>query len=251
MLAELVRELRALAKTADGLEILKVPEVPESLFVRRGDTFDVIDVPPRRRDHHLEGLSDVISAVKDAAIASAPEVYHCAEGIVVLLDRADRRSTVYLRTRPSERFEALQRLRTAEPMTPRDAIRLLRYELHGSGVDALVSALRRADFTRKGTRTASVDHAKESIGSRIEAEVQGLDKLPEDFAVSTPIYTNPGLRQFVVDVRCGITIDFASERVEIRTLADELQRALDFVQESISDALREALPNVPIFHGKP
>lgn len=251
MLAEFVKQLEATSKKANGVEIVTSPQVPDEVGVRQGDQLVWKAVPPPRRLHEVNGLADLVAACEDKDMAPLPEVYYDRAAIVALLDRNDRRSKVTLNLRESERFTVLRTLRTATHLDVRSAIKLLRFDLHSTGVGTVISALRRVDFTRKGDSSASAQHGKETLGRSVELAVQNAEGVPEDFLVETPIYTNRGLLSFVARVRVGIYLDVQAEKITVQTMADEIEAAYGIVQASIGETLAKALPTVPIFNGKP
>ncbi|MCP3916163.1 MAG: hypothetical protein GY711_11455 [bacterium] len=251
MLAEFLQQLEGLARRANGAEAFKIQDLPEKVMVRKGTEYSIEDVPPARRDHEVHGLSDIVAAVQDEAMAADPEVYH-GRSVKLLLDRGDRRDVVTMPLEVTSRFKRLLALVDGESLSVRDAVKLLRFDLHGTGVDQVISAIRRVDFSRTGAGAQSAAHGSESLGRSIEAKVQDADKIPEEFRVQTSVYSNPGVKDLSrVDVRCGVYLDVERECIEIRVLADELENAVNAAQLAIGNALRELLPEVPVFHGAP
>jgi len=252
MLAKFAEYIVGLGKQSQATDITTVPSIPDKVFVRHGETYAVEDVPPPRRNHTVWGFADVTAAATDADMAKAPELYHDHGEIVVVLDRNDRRDHVTAPLIETDRLTTLQSLADGKRFTVRDAVKLLRFDLHGTGVDSVISAIRKIDFTRKSDGGASVDHGRETLGRSVEAAVQQADSIPEEFRVTTPVYSNPGLKDLsTVTVRCGVYLDMQGECIEIRVLADEIQGAICAAQTAIGDALCAALPGVPVFGGRP
>jgi len=260
MLAEFVRELVALGRRADSIEIESHESLPEVLFVRKGDRYEEHEVPPTRRTGSVNGYADLIAVMKDDGLVladpegGAKEVFHDHSGIVVHLDRLDRRDTFRLALLRSQRFQTLEGLAAGSSMDQQAAIRMLRFGLHGSGVEKLIVALRKVDFTRKSDGRSHLEHGRESLGNSVEAAVQPTSEIPETFMVSVPVYINPGFAELtLVEVWCGISIDLQASPVkfEIRPLADELHSAVLRAQASIGAKLAADLPGTAIFNGRP
>lgn len=251
MLAEFVKSLADQVKKANGAEVVQIPGLPKKVLVRQGEKFELMDVPAPARAHALRGLDDIVELCRDAMIAPAPEVYHSEKEISVVLDRKDRREQVKMALDRSERFASLVGLRKGLSLTPKQAIQFLRVDLHGTGkgVSDVIAGLRRIDFKRQSGSQRTTEHGRETLGRQVEAAVQQADNIPEDFQVTVPVFTNPGLKGINATLRCAVTIDFEQEKIEIATLADEIQLALDGAQKDIHDRLVEALPDVPIFNG--
>lgn len=252
MLAELIDKIRDVGRQADSLQLEVHDSLPETVFARFADRYEQIQVPPPRRAHTLLGFADIVAAVKAEEIAPAPEVFHDETGVRVLLNREDRRSTVSMPLAKTQRFARLEALTSGQDFDVRGAVKLLRFDLHGTGVDKVIGAIRRIDFTRRSEGAASADHGRESLGRSVEAAVQQADQVPEEFTVQTSVYANPGVRELSkVSVRCGVYLDVQNESIEIRVLADEIEAAVNAAQGAIGEALREQLGEVPVFYGAP
>lgn len=253
MLAELLEHLVDLAKASSAAKFHSRPEFPGRVFIEHGGGYSSEDVPPPRRKHHLSGLADVVLATRDKAIAPDPEVYYDGGRVVALLDRSTRVERVTLELARSERWQTLQNLRShPRTLSPAEAVRLLRFDLHGTGVDALVSELGRVDFNRSSNGSHTAEHGRESLGKSVEASVQQADRVPESFAVDVAPFTNPGLRSLRGSVKVGVYVDTGAEGFEIRPLADELELLEANVMAGLRDLLGAELDgSCPLFHGAP
>ena len=253
MLAEFLEKIAGYVRAGSAIECVTSKDIPELVFVRQGAVHSEHEVPPARRAHSVHGYADILSVCSDQ-MAVSPEIFHDHTGIVVHLERGDRRDLVRMPLEQSHRFKVLRDLQTKDPMTQQEAIRLLRFGLHGTGVDSVIAALRRMDTTRKSDGRSLVEHGRESLGRSVEAAVQNADQIPEAFQVHTPVFINPGLAELtMVTIWCGVLLDLASTpvRIEIKPLADEVSNAFIRAQEAIGAALARDLPSKPIFHGKP
>lgn len=239
-----------LKETADSFQYHE-GVLPEKVFVRHGSNLEVFDVPPPRRAHEILTFGDFCEAMLDTAISDAPEVYHDHERIVGLLDRKDRRSYVCMPLIQTARWGTLCGLQAGRDYPVQEAVKAMRFELHGTGIDPVITALRKVDFTRTSSGRSSVEHGREDLGRSVESAVQSADSIPEEFKVATPIYQNSGLRGSIETVRVGVFLDVHGEQVHLRTLADELPQAVCRAQAAIGAALREALGSVPVFNGSP
>lgn len=253
MLAEFIASLEKLAKRANSAEVVQIPGISRRVLVRKGDAFAFEDLPAPDRKLALRGLDDVVELCRDTTIAPAPEVYHAGDAIRVILDRRDRRENAAMALTKSERFESLVALRKGQSFSVKDAIRFLRVDLHstGQGVGELIAGLRRVDFSRSSGTQRTTEHGRETLGRQVEAAIQQTDRVPEDFKVTVPVFTNPGLKGITCTMKCAVNIDLDNEKIEISTLADEIQAALDGAQKDIHDALVGALPEVTVLHGNP
>lgn len=251
MLAEFLDKVRELASRGDSVQIATHDHLPEQVFVRHGDELKIHDVKPPRRHHTLCGYEDITKAVNDPMCVGG-EIFHDSSGVTVHLDRNDRRDHLHLGLEKSERFQKLESMRGGGKGSVRDVIRTLRFDLHGTGIESVIQALSKVDFTRKSDGGASVSHGRESLGQAVEAAVQQAESIPQTFVVHCSVYSNPGFVGLTaVEVICGIYLDLQNEQIEIRVLADELSAAENAAQTAIGAKLAADLPQTPVFHGAP
>lgn len=210
-----------------------------------------LTVPPPVRNHEVHSVDDLLRLLGDKAIAVEPEVFCDDVEVAVLLDRRSRIATARMELLPTQRWDMISGL-AAKPWrgTPRDLVRMLRFDLHGTDIGHVIQALSRLDFVRANTARSQVAHGKESLGGSVEAEAQGIEKVPETFVLSVPIWSTPGCNQNVT-VTMGIYLDVQAQVVELRTLADEVSRATNAALFALADTLREKKPDLPIFVGTP
>lgn len=253
MLAELVASLVGLGRDTTEVTFHQHNECPAKLWVRHGTELRQIDAPAPLRGHGLLGYDDLVAALKDSLIAPAPEVYIAGTSVVAFLDRNERRSRVSITLQESARLKLCRELE-AKPrrMQPRDAVKMLRLDLHGGRHEQVIQALSRVDFTRTGAGKSHVEHGRESLGRSVEAAVQQADNIPKDFVVGVPVWTNSGFARYAVNIEFGLFLDLDEQCVELRVLSDECQRVVNATMVSLAADLRESLDgNVPVFLGTP
>ena len=249
MLSELVGTLVALGKQTDQVDFHSDELLPHVVFLRHGDELREIAVPPLRRNHSVWDIDDVVQFLADKALAPAPDVFVNRGGFLAYLDGEKRVDVLRLEMRHSDRWDTLTGLTTARAFTPRDAVRFLRFELPDTGTQEIVKALARVDFSRSSTGRNAVEHGKESLGRSVEAAVQQADAVPESFRVRSPVWALPGFDRFVVDVTVGVYIDLVGEKVELRTLPDQISRGVGQAVSGVVAFLREHVPGARVFHG--
>lgn len=253
MLSEFVAKIQELATTAGSLQVLRSDDL-RRVFVRHGTELLDFNLPPLQREPVLESFGSVIDLVKDEVVAPRPEVYIDEESIRVLLDRNDRHERAVFPLQRSERFQTIKLLSNPGGigMAPSHWVRKLRFELPDAGVDGLIKALRKVDFTRRSDGSANVQHGKESFGQSVELAVQQAADVPETFMVTVPVFAD---RDLVPHSQCNVTfgvfIDLEKQQVVMRPLADEVARAELWALERVSALLCEAAPGVPVFRGTP
>lgn len=152
----------------------------------------------------------------------------------------------------SQRLKLCRAIEAApRTMHPRDAVKMLRLDLHGGKHEAVIQALSQVDFTRNSTGRSHVEHGRESLGKSVEASVQQADKVPKEFTVGVPVWTNNGFTRYSVLLTFGVFLDLDNQAVELRVLSDECQRVVNQSLLAVVADLRDSLPNVPVFLGTP
>lgn len=255
MLADLMTKLQEMARGEAAVHFHENPKLPGKVFLVQGDSCEEFEAPPLERSHGIEDVASLVSLVANSEIATKPELF-CGSGGVTAILGESRRETAYMTLDTTTRWQSLWRLRSIESMSIQAAVQLLRFDLHGTGVDTVITALRRVDFKRSSDGSSVVEHGRESLGRSVEAAVQQADQIPEEFRVSVPVYAKPGLLDLsTVSVRCGVYLDVVSEAVRIKPLADELESAQQAALGRLADYLRNELAErgreCPVFVGTP
>lgn len=250
MLSEFVEKIVALVTNASKAEF-KTHETLNKVFVSQGGSYTTFDIPPLPRGGILQGLDDLVLACRDTAIAPAPEIYHQPDMLVVLLDREDRHERLALGLNRSALFRTVTELER-NAFTQRDLIRTLRIKL-GLGSDhPVLKAIRRVDFRRRNDGSSVVERGKESLGRAVEMEVQSAEDIPEHFDLTMPVYANPGIRnESETTVRLHVDIDIENETFWVGPVADALEIAMQAVHMRLAAILRDQLPGVQVFFGRP
>lgn len=253
MLAEFFDRIVGLARGAHSLDFKTHEQLPDTVFVRHAGELQTHVVPPPKRAHKLLGLDDLLLALRDPIIAYAPEVYVAGGRVCALLDRNERRSMVTIDLQETKRFQLCAQLQ-AQPrqFQPKDAVKMLRLELHGGNHEHVIQALSRIDFTRNSAGKSHVEHGRETLGRSVEAAVQQADNVPKSFTVGVPLWTTSGFTRYGVTVEFGVFLDLDTSTVELRVLSDEIERVRNLALTAVAKDISEALGGkVPVFMGSP
>lgn len=256
MLAELINAVVGLGRKTTEFKFHEHPQMPGRVWITHGDEREQCDAPSPLRAHQLAGFDDLVAALSDKTLAKSPEIYVAADQIVAFLDREERRATVRLALQETSRWKKVMALQTPSSMQPKDVVKMLKLELHGGNVAHVIQALSRIEFTRTGTGRTNVEHGKESLGRSVEAQVQQAKDVPEKFTLAVPVWSTSGFGRFAGQVEFGIYLDLEAQTVELRVLADEVERvrnlALAQVVTELSVQIEKATGSVvPVFLGKP
>ena len=245
--AEAIKLIQETAQKAAGATVLVLPGEPHKLAIVAGGTVSYRDLPPENRSHRVATLDDLTHAVDSfSAGTDIASVWHCAEGIIAVLD-ADRRDCANMELRYSAAYRTLQGIK---PMKQADVVRLLRHDLSGSVDPSLVPTFRAIDFKRRNDGSSEVHHGRESLGKQVEAIVTGRSEIPEEITVNLRVYANVDL-PMRYPVVCTVEIDPVQETFSIRPLPDELTTVVQQAQAEIGDRLRKSLDKIPVFYGTP
>ena len=238
-------------------EATLIPELSgdgRTAFVQQGEEIKQFAIPPKPRDHQVHSLVDLILYARRQEV-KAPVVWHGCQGVVLVIDDADRRDHVSFPLTASKRLLTLQKLADDKPAFDQAKfIRLLRVDL---GMDNLkvVAQFRKLDFAFGNEGSGEVRHGSDRLGKTITAKVAGVDELPDELDLPVPVYQQTGERQEYI-VRCAIEIDTVNQKFQLVPLPDELERVSDLAQASIHDRLTAALgaidgqPAIPVYYGE-
>jgi hypothetical protein len=179
-----------------------------------------VAVPPPVRKHRVERLEDLL-ALANFAAATSPIIYHNAHSVELLLNDADRRDRVTFTLTPSAAFEAVAKLEQKGSLDQRALVRLLGRTL-GVGKH-YVDRFRRIDFKLANEGTQVIERAKETLGKRVEAQVQGVDELPDEIDVTIPLYREIDEQQ-TYSLRLFIEPDLRNQVFEVGPFPGEVDR---------------------------
>lgn len=252
MLAELVGKLGELAVQAAAVQFVKSPHDPRLGYVVEGGSARAVPIPAPLRAHSTSDLASLLAFVCDEAACPEPEVWVHAFGGVALCSRADRRERIELEIPPTDRWDAVVGLGQARAMSPRDAVRFLRFTLDVRGADALLAGLGRIDFVRSSSASHRNEHGAESLGRSVEAKVQRVESIPDVVTLTVPVHQVAG--GYEATVRIGVEIDAESQLVRLVTMPDECGRALQAAEAWLCDSIRTSLDDngrdgVPVYRG--
>lgn len=246
--AAAIAAIVGLAHNAAEPKIVTHPELQGKVLVYRGNACEIIARTPLEDHGELNTMESVVSY---ATRHPNGEIRVCESELHAFSDRGDRWQGSTLRLSLSARFEALRK-QARLPGTqyqPREAVRWLRTQLEYQG--PIVDRLRRVNFKRASDGSVTTEHGKESWGSRVEAEIQGAETIPESFVVELPVFTNPGFQHTVgVAVLVHIDLDPACPHIALIPSADGLTAAVHTAVSLAIVDLRKALgEEYPIYYG--
>lgn len=256
MLKEAMEFLLGQGAERDRARVVRIPGVHRRVWMDTNDGGpSEIDIDPPLRSDTVATVSDIVEVIESAG---NPEVWVGNGSTVVLLDRKDRRERVTCLHPESDRFRTLRGLDSVtREFTPAEAIRFLRFELPGDHAAPLIDTLRTVDFTRKSDGRATTEHGRESLGRKVEAQVQGQSAIPETFSVSVNPWGFPGAFSIGAVVAVGIHIDVTKERIVFGVLPDEMANAVFDAREQLFEKIKSSIKanpeiaEVPIYIGHP
>lgn len=250
--ASFVKSVADLAQSVNNVQLVTTDKLPNMVGVRTAAGVEWKPSPAPTRHHTIRSFADLVAIAKDVKVAREPEVYHSHDQVVVILDRDGRREAVKMPLERTDRFASLLRLTKpgGRSFGPAEAVKFIRFELHGVGADALCAAIRKLDFTRKSNGERTVEHGRESLGRSVEAAVQAPQQVPEEFIAEVPIWSVSGLRNIKAKVRVGVYLDVNDESIELVPLADEISGALEAAQGELHARLATELNPIPVYQGE-
>lgn len=208
------------------------------------------EVPPARRKHEVDSVADLIAAA--STWKDSPVVWVDQSKVVLVTDDKVRRDSVTLPLRKSSAFQTIESLKNTKHFGQPELIRLLRVEFRkAAGAAEILAAVRKIKFRQSSEGHADIQHGSESLGKAIENQVSGAGSIPELLIVPTNVYANPGEEGFVFEIGLDLEIDVTNQRFSVRPIPDEIEHMTAMALGGIYTRINEALPDVPIFYGRP
>lgn len=247
MLKEFLETIASQVRRGDAATVTEVSSRPRHLLISQGGLREWVAKDPPLRAVKVGALSSLIAYL--APFKDKAQVFLGPLGAVALLDGDDRRESATLALTPTDAWATLSGWTKWEQFHPETIVK----ELRGLDVPTgVVAALRKLDFKRQSGTKIETEHGKESLGRRVEAEVQGADKVPEFFDVDVSVFAEDGCRR-VVTVRVEVYLNVKEETVDLRVTEDRVQRAVAEVLEDIADSIEahKEMAGVRVFMGAP
>jgi hypothetical protein len=250
MLKAFVDAIAGLAVSSSEPKIIRDAGDPRKLFLSHNGTLTEVDVTPPLHASTVNTFEALSAAVERFGEDKQASIWHDRAQVIALLDDDDRRETVRLALIMSDQFKSLQKLPGV--FDQRSLVLFLKRNLAGAVDVGLIAIFRQIDFSKREEGGATVKHGDESLGRSIHAAIANAADIPEYLSVRVPVYSNPGLVQFLVTIKLSVDIDVQRGTFELTPLPDELENAVRYTQEQLGELLRSGAPeNATVFSGTP
>lgn len=265
MFQEALKWLEVQVQAASNPKPIPVPD-PRSVRYSANGKIEMIELPLPPRKHEVGTLDEIIAlAARFAADGASdtdgdiptPVAWYDAEKVVLVLDDGGfRLDTATLTLVESDVFEQVRRLaEKPQWMSQKDFIRLLRVELAGTlNPELLLNIVRKCKFEQGATTDGHVQHAKESIGRAIRAEVATSGgQIPEGVFLQVPVYSTPGeTDRYPLGCAVEVEPEQISAPFRLVPLPDEIEHVSTAAVVSIGKRLKAGLPKgVGCYFGSP
>lgn len=246
---EALELIQQTAQKAQAPQVIPVPgELRLCRVVMNGQTA-MYAVPPTPREHTIQSIADLIEYANQEWIKTRSVVWHEEGEVVLVIDDEDRHDTIrFFLTRTIQAgklFELANRLQWFDQLA---FVRMLRLDLR---VDpTIVGKFRRLDWSQGTTASQEAMHGRDRLGKQIQAEVRGIDELPEEIVVRVPLYREPA-EDTLYDVLVLVEIDTTNNRLALIPAPGELDHVVQTHQMGIRQRLEDGLSDTPAFYGSP
>jgi len=245
MLREFLDGLVDLAKNNNETTIKMLPGDRNAILNLPDGCWQEVKVPPSRIKHDVETYDDFVQAVTEFATNGV--VFVDQTGAILLIDREDRRDFVTWRFDLADAFSTVANLESGRAFNQTEFHRFLKHDLHGSGVDGLLPAVRTVEFKRNSDGKATVEHGREALGRQVEATIQGSADIPEHLSPRLRVFRQCEQTQLV---HCSLELNVVGESFVLRPYPDQVQLCIDAVIREVIQDLRNEL-KTPVFSGNP
>lgn len=254
ILVETIGKVEQLVTRAQRAQLIACPAMPKDkvLIEKTPGNVEGFDVPRAAvvdKASTLAGLAQQINAIDDDSTDAVASVYVGNDAISVVWDD-NRRDRITMMLPWSEPFTVLARPDGLAGCKQRDLVWLLRSTFRGMfSPPELLPALRNVKFTNAGESDTNLQHGRESLGRKVEAEVAGAGAIPEEVLFSVPVFSDVSFEgnQFVASVLCALNIDLAEQRFTLKPVPDAIAVAKRLANEWICGILRHLCPTARVF----
>ncbi len=225
-------------------------EPPGYYFVRNpGGKAELVKAKPSLHCEKIESPVEMDKFIAQRMGAKAllnPAIFYDEDAVVLAYDIDDRRDFAICNLQRSSQWNKLQQVAN-KAMPQKDFIRLLRVDFRGCLADtSLLNLLRGVQWTANDSGQTNIQHGKESLGRQITSQVQGVDVIPEELALTIPVFENHSFR---VRVQCAIDVIVDSRSFGITPFPQEMHNALESALDDILlQFSKEGYP--PAFRGE-
>lgn len=204
-------------------------------------------------DWHKETLDSpkemenfIIQRKKDGAFDN-PALFYNEQQLVLCYDINDRRDRTVCKLEPSQQYTKLSEI-AGKILPQKDIIRLLRIIFRGClGDSGILNLLRNIKWSVNDGGDSQIQQGRESLGRQIIQQVQGVEVIPEELALTIPMFDNHPTRQ---RIECAIDVAVESRGFSITPYPQELRKAMEQTLDDISiQFAKEGYP--PAFRGTP
>lgn len=247
--AEAIREIERLVNDGRSIRIVKAPDEPDGVYYLQAADGKHERVVAARKPYRttLDTPDAFVKFVKENFRGAYQAIFYSFNQIVFQMEENYMDDCAECPLTVSPQFDWLQ-TKSAPPMRQDAFVRLLRITLEGCVTDSnLLSRVRNLKWRSGSDSEGSIQHGKSSMSRAIQAEVMGTDTIPEEIALSVPVWAN---WQHRAVVRCAIEIDAASQMFSLTPYPLSIQNAKDEALDSLAELFSEdGMP--PAYLGKP
>lgn len=239
-LKDALQLIQQTAVEAKGFDIIRNDGVRRRTLVHSRQTGLISDIPhdTTPRAQVALAIETILAlAVESGNAGEHPVIWHDHDSVVLdyVPEYGDEYATFALREHPH--FTTLKNL-TESPRqyTQAEFLHLLKYKFFGIIDPTFVAALTKVKFTKQTENGGEINRGKESIGRSVQAQVTGVEGLPEEVTLRLRVYENLGLGEGF-PVHCQITVHMESEKFSISAFPCELQAAIDASQATLHEMI--------------
>lgn len=229
---EAIELIQETAVDAANVSVVTIPGDKETVLLSQGGKYEKHTLPVERRKHvsfDIESLLEVASKYDNHVI------WHSEAAIILVLDDDDRRDSVTLTLEKSSVFKIVESLGRSK-LNQKQLVRLLKVDLADAVDPTLLSTVRTLNFTKTDSTKSDMQAAASTYGKSVEAKVIGTSDLPDEFLLSTNVYSNV-LADQKYPIRISLEVDLEDHTFSLAPIGDQVREVIQATQEKLHDAL--------------
>jgi len=239
MLREFVQTIQDLVEDSVKPTIINLDDRTQLIATKNG-VQERLRAAPLRRNLAWR-IQDLVTAISSFG-ATDVVVFHSFGLIECELDKGDRRDLVSMPLRVSRPFDELGAL--SVPRGQKEFVMLLRSAYLDCIPEEFLRIIRAVKFSRQEGGQGNIQNTRESLGKRVEAEVEStVAAIPDTIGMTVPVYLNsdfPSLQP----MRFNVVLDVQQQLFALDLQADEKMHAVEAVHVQLHEILEAACSKV-------